>query len=58
MNCRHCEAVDCIISSGLNQTGVIVFILLLLICFPLAFIPFISDGMKKKVCSECGREII
>ena len=31
---------------GLNQTGVIVFILLLLFCIPLCWIPFLIQGMK------------
>ena len=31
---------------GLNQTGVIVFILLLAFCFPLCWIPFLIDSMK------------
>lgn len=58
MNCRHCNAKDSVTLSGLNQTGIIVFIVLLLACFPLCWIPFISDGMKKKTCTECGREIL
>ncbi len=57
MNCRHCKAHDSVVLSGLNQTGLITFVVLLLVCFPLAFIPFINDGMKKKTCQECGREI-
>lgn len=31
---------------GLNQNGVILFIILLLVCLPLCWIPFIIDGMK------------
>lgn len=31
---------------GLNQTGVIVFILLILFCIPLCWIPFLIDSMK------------
>jgi len=31
---------------GLNQNGVILFIILLLVCLPLCWIPFIVDGMK------------
>lgn len=58
MNCRHCKAIDSVTPSGLNQTGIIVFIVLLLACFPLCWIPFVSDGMKKMLCTECGREIL
>jgi len=31
---------------GLNQTGLIAFILLLFFCFPLCWIPFIVDSCK------------
>ena len=31
---------------GLNQTGVITFIVLLLVCLPLCWIPFLIDSMK------------
>jgi len=31
---------------GLNQTGLIVFIILLLVCLPLCWIPFLIDSMK------------
>jgi hypothetical protein len=31
---------------GLNQTGMIVFIVLLLVCLPLCWIPFLIDSMK------------
>ena len=32
--------------AGLNQTGLITFIVLFLLCFPLCWIPFIVDSMK------------
>jgi len=35
-----------VVFAGLNQTGMIVFIILLVLCFPLCWIPFIMDGMK------------
>ncbi len=31
---------------GLNKNGVVLFIILLLICLPLCWIPFIVDSMK------------
>ena len=31
---------------GLNQTGMIVFIILVLVCLPLCWIPFLIDSMK------------
>ena len=35
--------------AGLNQTGMIVFIILLVMCFPLCWIPFIMPSMKGDV---------
>jgi hypothetical protein len=32
--------------AGLNQTGVIVFILLILLCLPLCWLPFLIDSCK------------
>lgn len=31
---------------GLNQTGVIVAIVLLFVCFPLVWLPWVIDSMK------------
>ena len=31
---------------GLNQTGGILFIILLIVCLPLCWIPFVIDSMK------------
>jgi hypothetical protein len=35
-----------VVFAGLNQTGLIVFLVLLFFCFPLAFIPWLVDSMK------------
>ncbi len=32
--------------AGLNQTGLIAFIILIIMCFPLAWIPWVVDGCK------------
>jgi hypothetical protein len=32
--------------AGLNQNGMIVFIILVLVCLPLCWIPFVVDSMK------------
>jgi hypothetical protein len=32
--------------AGLNQTGVIVFIVLLVVCLPLCWLPWVIDSMK------------
>ena len=31
---------------GLNQNGFIVFIILLLVCIPLCWLPWVIDGLK------------
>ena len=35
-----------IVFAGLNQKGVITFVVLLLLCWVLAWIPWVVDGMK------------
>lgn len=32
--------------AGLNQKGVIVFIILLIVCLPLCWLPWVIDGLK------------
>ena len=32
--------------AGLNQTGLIVFIVVLIMCFPFCWIPWVVDSMK------------
>ena len=32
--------------AGLNQNGMILFIILVLVCLPLCWIPFVMDSMK------------
>jgi hypothetical protein len=32
--------------AGLNQNGLILFIVLLVVCLPLCWIPFLIDSMK------------
>jgi len=32
--------------AGLNQTGMIMFIVLVLVCLPLCWIPWLIDSMK------------
>jgi len=35
-----------VVFAGLNQTGLIVFLVLFLACFPLCWIPWLVDSMK------------
>jgi len=32
--------------AGLNQNGLIVFIILIVICIPLCWLPWVIDGLK------------
>ena len=34
------------VALGLNKNGFIVFIILIFVCLPLCWIPFVVDGMK------------
>jgi len=42
-----------------SMTGWIVFIVLLVVCIPLCWIPFVVSGLKEQVykCSQCGAKI-
>ena len=35
-----------VVMLGLNQTGVIDFIIMFFLCFPLCFVPFLLDSCK------------
>ena len=37
---------------GLNKNGLILFIILLIVCLPLCWIPFLVDSMKAATPSE------
>ena len=37
---------DKVVFAGLNQTGVIVFVILVLVCLPLCWLPWVIDSMK------------
>ena len=57
MYCPRCNQ-DCQTSaSGLNQTGLILFIVLILFCLPLCWLPFIIDSCKKHTCNNCGQPL-
>ncbi len=54
MYCRNCNQ-DCPTStSGLNQTGILLFVVLILFCLPLCWLPFVVDSCKKHICNKCG----
>ena len=59
--CPYCssEAPPIMQKSGLNSTGLILLIVLVVFCFPLFWLPLVMDGMKEEVrkCSGCGNKI-
>lgn len=57
MQCYRCNTDVMPRSSGLNSTGLVLFIIFLLFCLPLCWIPFVVDSCKKKVCPQCGCEM-
>ncbi len=44
------------IEKKMSSNGWILFIVLLMLCFPLCWIPFVMDDMKeeKRRCMSCG----
>lgn len=54
MHCPKCNQEVSTHTNGLNQTGLILFIVLLLFCLPLCWIPFSVDSCKKHICNNCG----
>jgi DNA-directed RNA polymerase subunit RPC12/RpoP len=48
-----------LIQKQLSQGGWILFVVLLLLCFPLCWLPFVIDGCKDKTakCAACGLKV-
>lgn len=57
MNCPYCSQDTTFIKAGLNNSGLILFIVLIVFCIPLCWLPFVLDNCQKRVCVKCGREI-
>ncbi len=55
--CEHDGAP--FVTQQVSQTGWIVFALLIVFCFVLAWIPFVTDSLKDEVrkCSNCGSKL-
>lgn len=54
MHCPKCNEECAVRTDGLNTTGIVLLIVLILFCFPLFWIPLVVDGCKKHVCVKCG----
>jgi lipopolysaccharide-induced tumor necrosis factor-alpha factor len=48
-----------IVERKLSQNGWIVFVLLLIFCIPLCWLPFVIDGCKEdqRKCASCGTRL-
>lgn len=45
------------IEKELSSSAWIVFVVLLLVCLPLCWIPFVTMKTEKRVCSGCGTRL-
>lgn len=58
IKCPYCghEGMPLMVKEGLSGSGWAVFVILLLVCFPLCWLPFVVDGCKdeKRKCFQCG----
>lgn len=47
------------VTKQVSTAGWVVFVALLFVCLPLAWIPFVVDGLKEDVhkCSNCGAKL-
>lgn len=47
------------VSSKMSTAGWVLFVVLLLLCFPLCWLPFVMSGMKEEVrtCASCGTKL-
>jgi len=55
--CPYCEKEGAPVTvKKVSSTGWIVFVLLLVFCFPLCWLPFVLDGCKEEIrkCPSCG----
>ena len=59
-NCPFCEYQGPpIVSKQLSSNGWILFAVLLLVCVPLCWLPFVLDGCKEEIrkCAGCGARL-
>jgi lipopolysaccharide-induced tumor necrosis factor-alpha factor len=58
--CPYCgHQGPLLVQKQLSQGGWILFAVLLLLCFPLCWLPFVIDGCKDKTakCAACGLKV-
>jgi hypothetical protein len=60
LKCPFCgqEGVP-VVSKQISAVGWVLFVVLLIMCIPLCWIPFVVDGCKEDVrkCAACGCKI-
>jgi LITAF-like zinc ribbon domain len=58
--CPFCEFQGPpIVTKKISSGGLILFAVLLLVCFPLCWLPFVLDGCKEQIrtCAGCGTKL-
>jgi lipopolysaccharide-induced tumor necrosis factor-alpha factor len=58
--CPYCNnEAPPIVTKEMSTGGWVLFIVLLLFCLPLCWLPFVLDGCKeeKRKCSSCGTKL-
>lgn len=58
--CPYCEHEGMpYIEKKISSTGWVLFVILFLLCLPLCWIPFVTDGTKEEIrrCVRCGSRL-
>jgi hypothetical protein len=60
LKCPFCDHEGMpIIEKKMTETGWVIFVLLVIFCLPLCWIPFVVDGTKEEIrkCANCGSRL-
>ena len=60
LKCPFCDHVGMpVIEKKMSETGWVIFVLLVIFCVPLCWIPFVVDGTKEEIrkCASCGSRL-
>jgi len=60
LKCPFCDHVGMpIVEKKMSETGWVIFVLLVIFCLPLCWIPFVTEGTKEEIrkCANCGSRL-
>ena len=60
LKCPFCDHEGMpVIEKKMSETGWVIFVLLVIFCLPLCWIPFVVDGTKEEIrkCASCGSRL-